>query len=1048
MSDVMHDDVEEPVDFEVLWTTVQKALQLYAGASWTERGEHDPGITLLQALTFNVADLSFRQSFPLVDLLTPSPTAPSSEGDFSTQRRIRNEDMSPGIFAPEFGRENALTCGPVTYDDYRKAILDLVVDIKGKKRFCFRDVQILREDAAQPIASSPDIRYRYAYIEKPPAPKGKAGANVVDPHSTFRFVLNKKDSVAKNTMVVSGGYRLWLACAPGVTQAQAKLVLDEFLRTNRNLCEVFSQIDYLTDIPVIFKLTIEVEDDVVDFATLLAQIYQACSTVLLTPIERRSAAQRLKSEAVSDVFVGPQLRHGWIKSLAPTVMGGDRFTLSLAPLQVAIEGIAGVNHVASINATLSLSDNKDIKSELILETLRLPVPWAELSAEVKSLAELLCQVVVLRKRGRVIETSSAVSQVEAALKALVDPFEALPEEYINPVSYGQYREPGQYAGVSSLLPAVYGTNADAASLSEDAKELLRFLLPLDQCLANEMDLLRKLPWLLSFDRRDPQAQSRGGSWPLFAAGSLPSEQISAVLTEDQRKRLKHLVARGAKAGDKELELLDYLLRFFGESRSKRVSVTKTATKTEPTLGAAQENEFLNVQQGYLGAISKIAYKRASIQIDMVSALQQRLAARFGVGATLFAAHPNFNQLPFYVLEHRQLLPIIPSEKLLTQGWKGVIHAQAVERSDKKPGFLYLAVEEGGDLQAGQLIQLRKGISRPIVANVIHSSWASEEPVVPIDKKDEDTLPPTAWVTEQKQKRATIVSIDLAQHDRLKWNAQGLTDDFKNGNQLWQWKSSEVWLKRVVQHLAFEGDWPKKSTTTAILKVTQSFPLEWRDRGKLPECILLRDRRIWNVLERAIERPLPDIELLVSKDDVDPLLGTIKVSLKSGHTWPECDQKLNYGWVADYTNDVFSFTLSIVLPRWWLEASNADRYATDQWVQDVIRETVPAHIVTHVHWLGGSDFQNFSKCYAEWQLAGRPAGDRSYTLLQYLSIGELPVDHRTGIGFVRVASKERSDALAVALNNVATNAEREPIADQTQVVYVRGTPSPAVPPPKY
>jgi len=1034
MTDIPYDDVEEPVDFEALWGTVQKALQLYAGARWTERREHDPGITLLQALTFNVADLSFRQSFPLVDLLTPASTLAHSEGAFDTQRRVGHGGRSPGIFAPEFGPEHALTCGPVTYEDYRKAILDLVVDIEGKKRFCFRDVQILREDFAQLNEGSPDTRYRYVYMEEPPAQGRGVDTNVIDPHSTFRFVSQKSDPVLQNAMVVSGGYRLWLACAPGVTRAQAEPVLADFLHANRNLCEAFSQIDYLTDIPVTFNLTIEVEDDVVDFAALLAQIYQACSTVLLTPIERRSAEQRLEDEVASDIYVGPQLKHGWIKFLAPTIADGKKFTQSLTLLQVAIEGITGVNHVASISATLP-GKNPASFLEFTLDELTLPVPWALLAAGANTLAELLCQSVVLRKRGRVIATHSATHQVAKALSALFDPFEAPPEEVVRQVPYGQYRDPGQYTGASSLLPAVYGMQADADSLSKDAKSLLRFLLPLDQCLADEMDLLRKLPWLLSFDRRDPQARSRGGRWQVFDADSLPSEQLNAVLTANEQAALSQLVAVGAKAGDKELELLDYLLRFFGESRTKRVSVLQAANT-----GGSQENEFLKVQQGYLGAIPTIAYKRASIQIDMVSALQQRLSARLGVGATLFAASPDFALLPFYVIEHRQLLPSVPSEKLLTQSWKAVARAQMIERLGDKPGYLYLALEEGDGLQSGQLIQLRNGTSRPIVANVIHRCWAFGAPTV---NGNDEPPPPSSWAKDPALKGMMIVSIDLAQHDRLKWNAQGLVEDSKVNTPPWQWQSSEIWLKRVVHQLAFKEPWPTAPKEDATLVVQQSFPLEWREPGKLPKSILLKDRRIWNVLEKAISEPLPDIELLVLDGGVDPLLGTLKVKLKTGSKWPTPAQQLNYGWVADYTNDVFSFTLSIVMPRPWLDASHDDPYATDQWVQDVIRDTVPAHIVTHVHWLTARDFQNFSMCYSRWQAAGRPAGDLSYTLLQYLSIGELPVDHRTGIGFVRVASKDRSDNLAAALKSETVNANRMIIADQSQVIYVKDASIPAV-----
>lgn len=1041
MNDVSHDDMEEPIEFETLWEAAQDAIQLYAGERWTQRGEHDPGVTLLEALTFNVADLSFRQGFPLTDLLTPRAltaqhqTAMDPEAlTFATQRR----DASQGIFAAEFGPETALTCGPVTCEDYRRAILDLVVKDSDFERYCFRDVQVFREDDPKLESIVQDSRYYYRYDNVPPNGKWPTEQN-----NAFRFVVRPDQRVLPHHIAVSGGYVLWLALAPGVVEAQAKPVLAKFLHTNQNLCEAFNQIVFMKDTFVNFYLTIDLEDDVVDFAALLAQIYLAFSTVLLSPVKRRSAEARLKDEGAENMYAGPRLEHGWIEELAPTATSWlANSVLKFEPLRIALEAVRGVNQVAQMVTKKPFAQGED--SFKVAKQTR-PVPWGILVhgdvSTATALAKKLCKSVVLRKRGRPIDMGGLETQVTTALSALKDPFVAPFKEPISHIAYGEYREPGAYAGTATLLPALYGTQVDAIDLRADAQKLLRFLLPFDQCLADEMDLLRKLPWLLSFDRRDPQARVIGASWPPFEPGSLPQEQIEQALGPAAVNNLEDYVKIGAQAQKQELALLDYLLRFFGEPRTQRVAVgAAVAGGSAAGNVSGQADEFLKVQQGYLSMIPTLAQKRASIQIGEISALQRRLAARLGVGAALFDASPDFSNLPFYVLEHRQLLPVAPPDELLQQDWKPVLSAvMEVGKTINQAGFLLLSLEGGLQLQSGQLIELRSSTSvKPIIANVIHQTWGKNNELPSLEKTSCHGDIKTLLNTLAGERNATIVSIDLDQHDRLRWSARALVDDIlskDNKKSRWSWRTGVVWLKRVIHPLSFvDSVWPQ-GEGKAELDVSPSFPLEWRTQ--MPANITLRDKRNWLILEKTPEKLLKDINLIVT--DSDPLLGKISVKLASGESWPKPDEQFQYGWVAGYEKDMFSFNLSVVLPRTWLDLDGSSPSATDNWVQEVVRDTVPAHIVTHVHWLGKDEFGDFSRVYARWQSSGMPAGDLSYRLLSYLSIGELPADHRTGIGFVRIAKDEQAQQLESVFTKMEKNASsttKAQIGDQAQVAYVR------------
>jgi len=74
---------------------------------WTDYNEHDPGITILEALCFAITELGYRTGLPMQDLLTDSNGTISSSQTLYTARNI-------------------LTQSPLNIDDYRKLLVDIV----------------------------------------------------------------------------------------------------------------------------------------------------------------------------------------------------------------------------------------------------------------------------------------------------------------------------------------------------------------------------------------------------------------------------------------------------------------------------------------------------------------------------------------------------------------------------------------------------------------------------------------------------------------------------------------------------------------------------------------------------------------------------------------------------------------------------------------------------------------------------------------------------------------------------------------------------------
>src|SRR5882724_7243805 len=86
--------------------------QELGGDLWTDYNEHDPGVTILEQLCYAITDLSYRTNFEVSDILS----------------------TPPGVSAPNqalFTGDIALTCGPLTADDYRKLIYDRVKGVKN-----------------------------------------------------------------------------------------------------------------------------------------------------------------------------------------------------------------------------------------------------------------------------------------------------------------------------------------------------------------------------------------------------------------------------------------------------------------------------------------------------------------------------------------------------------------------------------------------------------------------------------------------------------------------------------------------------------------------------------------------------------------------------------------------------------------------------------------------------------------------------------------------------------------------------------------------------
>lgn len=91
-------------------------IQRMAGKLWTNFNSSDPGLTILEALSYAITELGYRSSYEVKDLIAQDPSDPASAD-------IRNF----------FTAAQILPNAPVTYNDYRKLIMDVDVhDVDGE----------------------------------------------------------------------------------------------------------------------------------------------------------------------------------------------------------------------------------------------------------------------------------------------------------------------------------------------------------------------------------------------------------------------------------------------------------------------------------------------------------------------------------------------------------------------------------------------------------------------------------------------------------------------------------------------------------------------------------------------------------------------------------------------------------------------------------------------------------------------------------------------------------------------------------------------------
>ncbi|WP_323837469.1 hypothetical protein [Photorhabdus africana] len=932
--DALFPIVKDDITFDALLAQAKTVIEQQSGQCWSNTSENDPGITLLEACCYGASDLAYRHTLPLRDLLTPKPEDQTS-GD--------------GIFPQEFGPQQTLTCGPITAEDYRRALLDLhssdTVNETNKGYFFFNDAQLIREPENQ--------RYQYWYDKQ---------------KREYSF----KNSGSDSQLTLRGNY--WLYLLPSRDTETNKTLAEErlktFLKDNRNLGEFISKIIWLqpTDLPL--QIDIELEDNVIDFADIFAQVYMTAEQMVL-PKPERYTTQAMKDQGYhhEEIFAGPYLHHGWIPTLpqAKDYTGDTVLNLShLVNRLLAIKGIQSVTRLALAHHDKTITPLSDDNWSWEIAQGYYPKLWG--NDPLALITSANSPLTIIAKGS--VKISVSKQQVED--KIIEKPLINTQSELLN---WGKYRKILDYYPVSNKLPACYGLQTYARN--QQQIQLHQFMLPFEQMLANGCAELALLPKLLAFKQRGETVY--GAQWP-FKADTV-SQQAHQNIETDLIEKLNNDSQIHYDKGNnkdknyaKELTILDYLLGYFGTHRAARPLTLNTL-------------DFLNTQRGYLAQQPELTYQRNNIRIDKVSALQKRIAARLGLGGECFSKTPNLDGLPFYLIEHRQLLPIKPNTKF----------------DDKQKPDDLKVIEESSGSKNHQLIITQQGIAgRLLQGQVIN---------LIIIEGDREFILRSQMITEVT---GDTFSLSTRNSSDLERNLDRIKLAFNNGNLRWQ--NSPVWLEDMDYQLVYADETYKNATDDQrwITSSAQSpFPamIEIGDEITLKYVITPSGPASKISPRTALAEP-PEYELKARVVKFNRIQGKILIKRNQdspNKNFPKEAEAWRYRWYFSSEKyalaDRFSFVVSVVVNRQLIENDKVDPYKLESWVKTEILAEFPAHISMIIHWLSPEHFKDFASTYKRWQNNDAPLGDEAYHILETLTLGRLPSD-ATGIGNMRIATKQQ------------------------------------------
>jgi uncharacterized protein len=267
---------------------------------WTDYNTHDPGITILEVLSYAITDLGMRINLPIQDLLSTKNTNSFENQFFKASEILPNK--------------------PVTAFDYRKIILDIDTRIKN----CW-----LEKNSKKLYVNCKDAKLSFNKNDFNTIPEDFIKEANIKGLYTILVDIDEVDLAKKIDL---------------------KKQISEKYHQNRNLCEDLAEIKEVELQPIAICTQIEI-DPKADEEYIHALITLALENYLSPTVTFYSLSQMVEKGYTSDqIFEGPLLENGFIDTseLANSTLRTDVRLSDIIQIIMNIEGVLLIKDI-SIN---------------------------------------------------------------------------------------------------------------------------------------------------------------------------------------------------------------------------------------------------------------------------------------------------------------------------------------------------------------------------------------------------------------------------------------------------------------------------------------------------------------------------------------------------------------------------------------------------------------------------------------------------------------------------------------------------------------------------
>ena len=443
---------EKSLNYDLLKAEGIQHIEQLAGKIWTDYNEHDPGITILEILSYAITDLGYRTNLNIEDLLAQSG---------NNLQGMHEQFLSAKRILPN--------CS-LTENDYRKLFID-IPEIKNAWLSNSETTYFLNCKTSEISRTQPALA---THPFKPFTLKG-----------IYKVAIELMDNV------------------PATNHENIKQKVLAAYHANRNLCEdIDPNILIIPKHEILICSDIELEPEA-DIETVYAEILFKVQDHL-SPSVQRYTLQELLDKGIhsEDIFEGPLLENGFIddNELESSQLKSE---VHISDLINVISKIEGVKTIKKILLNYCSSTERTEEQEEKWSISIKPGHQATL-CNGKSVFNFFKDILPFRSNKA--EVLEKLQQLQINRQIRLENIGQAVDDLKMPI--GTYRNVSEYSSIQNDFPEFYGitqVGLSPGALNPEAKnkrkaqarQLQAYLLFFDQILANYLSQLSNVKSLLS-----------------------------------------------------------------------------------------------------------------------------------------------------------------------------------------------------------------------------------------------------------------------------------------------------------------------------------------------------------------------------------------------------------------------------------------------------------------------------------------------------------------------------------------------------------------------